>query len=296
MGALRGEYRCAVTAIRDAGLSDLDAIYDLLSARSRAAFGVSQVERRHVEEELRAPGSRSWVAGAVAGFARLTSSQELAVVAADAEVNDELLRVAEAAARERGFDHVTVYAMREDTPRWALLERSGFEHERDVLRMWRVLDGDLPNPAWPQGVTAREYTDADAERVHALLDEIYSAWDEDYVRQPHDDWLAWMTGHEEFDPTLWFLVERDGELVACILHWKEHQARGWIKDIVVRESERGRGLAKALIHHGLHAYAARGVERVGLKVDSTNPTGAPQLYEKLGFVTDQRQAIWLKRL
>ena len=64
----------------------------------------------------------------------------------------------------------------------------------------------------------------------------------------------------------------------------------------MREDERGRGLAKALIHHGFKEYAARGVERVGLKVDSTNPTGAPQLYERLGFVTDQRLGIWLKRL
>jgi ribosomal protein S18 acetylase RimI-like enzyme len=105
-----------------------------------------------------------------------------------------------------------------------------------------------------------------------------------------------MTRHDEFDPALWFLVERDGELVACALHWKEHQRRGWVKDIVVRERERGRGIAKALLHTGLRAYAERGAERVGLKVDSTNPTGAPQLYEKVGFVTDRRYGIWTKAL
>ena len=105
-----------------------------------------------------------------------------------------------------------------------------------------------------------------------------------------------MTEHEDFDPAMWFLVERDGELVACALHWKESQRRGWVKDIVVRESERGRGLAKALLQHGFRAYAGRGADRVGLKVDSTNPTGALQLYERLGFVTDQRLEIWQKTL
>jgi ribosomal protein S18 acetylase RimI-like enzyme len=64
----------------------------------------------------------------------------------------------------------------------------------------------------------------------------------------------------------------------------------------VRESERGRGLGKALLHHAFREYARRGVERVGLKVDATNPTGAPQLYERVGFVIDRRYGIWRKDL
>jgi ribosomal protein S18 acetylase RimI-like enzyme len=132
--------------------------------------------------------------------------------------------------------------------------------------------------------------------VHALLDSAYVGWDTEYVAQSHDGWLAFMTMHDEFDPELWFLVERDGELVACALHWKEHQSRGWVKDIVVTENERGNGLGTSLLHHAFHAYAARGVERVGLKVDSTNPTGAPQLYKRVGFTTDRRYGTWIKRL
>ena len=142
----------------------------------------------------------------------------------------------------------------------------------------------------------RTYTDADGTSVHALLDEAYAGWDRDYVAREHDAWLAFMTEHDEFDPSVWFLVERDGELVACALHWKVHQGRGWVKDIVVRESERGHGLGKALLHHAFRTYAEQGATSVGLKVDSTNPTGAPQLYERVGFVTNQRYAIWIKRL
>jgi ribosomal protein S18 acetylase RimI-like enzyme len=132
--------------------------------------------------------------------------------------------------------------------------------------------------------------------LHTLLDEIYGAWDPTYVREPHADWLAYMTTSSDFDPALWFLVERDGALVACSLHWRETNGRGWVKDIVVREEERGLGIGKALLQHAFRVYAARGAKQVGLKVDSTNPTGAIQLYERLGFVTDQRLTIWLKRL
>jgi mycothiol synthase len=162
--------------------------------------------------------------------------------------------------------------------------------------MWRALDGELPAPAWAAGVAVRAYTDADGERVHALLDEAYGAWDTSYVPLAHDEWLAFMTDHDEFDPALWLLAERDGELVACALHWKEQRGRGWVKDIVVRATERGAGLGKALLHEAFRTYANRGAERVGLKVDATNPTGALQLYERVGFVTDRRFGTWVKRL
>jgi ribosomal protein S18 acetylase RimI-like enzyme len=105
-----------------------------------------------------------------------------------------------------------------------------------------------------------------------------------------------MPGDPEFDPELWFLVERHGELVACALHWMVTHQRGWVKDIAVRENERGNGLGKALLNHACREYAARGATKVGLKVDSTNPTGAPELYERVGFITDQRYGIWIKRL
>ena len=299
MGALGAEYRCAVTEIRDTEGADLDPIVELLTLRSRAAFGVAQVERKHVETELADPAAEAWVAvdgGAITGFARLSASQALSIAAVSPAVNDALLAHAEAAARRRGFDHVLAYAVPEDEPLWSLVERAGFTHTRDVLRMWRMLDDALPEPSWPEGVRVRTYADADGERVQALLDEQYAAWDDEYVRMAHADWLTFMTVHDEFDPALWFLVERDGRLVGCALHWKEHLRRGWVKDIVVDRTERGRGLGKALLHHAFRAYAARGADRVGLKVDSTNPTGAPQLYAKVGFVIDQRQAIWTKTL
>jgi mycothiol synthase len=286
-------------AIRNATEADFDAVFGLLDARSRAAFGVSQLERQHLREAWARPGTDRYVAedgGRIVGYAELDETQDVVHAARDAEVGDALLEHVERRARRRGFDRVAITAVPEDAPLYSLVQRNGFGLERETLRMWRPLDGDLPEPRWPDGVTVRTYTDADGERVHALLDEEYAGWDDGYVARSHDGWLVFMTRHDEFDPALWFLVERDGELVACALHWKEHQRRGWVKDIVVRERERGRGIAKALLHTGLRAYAERGAERVGLKVDSTNPTGAPQLYEKVGFVTDRRYGIWTKAL
>jgi ribosomal protein S18 acetylase RimI-like enzyme len=288
-----------VAEIRDATPEDLDAVFGLLAARSRAAFGSSEEERRFLEHAFALPGTDRWVAeraGAVVGYASLDSAQDLTHAAQDAGVGDALLARALERARERDFAHVACIAVPQDEPLRSLVERNGFTHDRDILRMWRLLDGELPEASWTTGVTVRGYDATDGERVHALLDASYAGWDPDYVERPHEDWVSFMTDHEEFDPALWFLVERDGELVACALHWAEHQRRGWVKDIVVRESERGRGIGKALLHHAFRAYAARGADRVGLKVDSTNPTGAPQLYERVGFATDRRYGIWTVRL
>jgi len=300
MGASRGGYRCRVADIRTARPDDLDGIFELLSTRSRAAFGISEILREHVAHALgRTNGTDRWVAlddADVVGYAALDSAHDLVHAAADPGVGDALLARAEARAAERGFDHISVTAVPEDRPLSALVERHRFEHERDILRMWRSLDREPPEPSWPTDVSVRPYEDADGERVHALLDASYAGWDDTYFAVPHDEWLAFMTDHGEFDPALWFLAERDGELVACALHWKEHQASGWVKDIVVAESERGRGLAKALLNHASRAYAERDVERVGLKVDSSNPTGALQLYARVGFVTDRRYGIWTRTL
>jgi mycothiol synthase len=299
MGAHVGEYRCLVPDIRAATWEDFEAVFELLEARSRAAFGISQQDPKHLRQRWELPGGGRWVAvedGSIVGYAVLDESQEVGHAAAEPNVGDALFAHVEQEARHRGFDHVSVTAVPEDEPLYAALERNGYTLDREILRMWRILDGDLPEPRWPDGLTVRTYDEADGQRVHALLDDVYSGWDPDYVARSHEGWLSFMTEHDEFDPAMWFLAERDGELVACALHWKEHQRRGWVKDLVVDEHERGKGLAKALLHHGFRTYADRGAERVGLKVDSTNPTGAPELYERVGFETDQRLGIWQKRL
>ena len=97
-----------------------------------------------------------------------------------------------------------------------------------------------------------------------------------------------MTGDAEFDPSVWWVAERGGVLVGCSLWWTS----GWLKDLVVHVDERGRRLGTALVRRGLAEFARRGVASAGLKVDAANPTGAPQLYERLGFEVERREQVW----
>ncbi len=117
--------------------------------------------------------------------------------------------------------------------------------------MRRALDRPIDDPVPPAGIAFRTFETADAEAVHSLLDEAYSAWDKSYVPMAHADWVAWMTGDSEFDASVWWLAEREGELVGCALYWSS----GWLKDVVVQEIERGRGLGAALVRLGLAEFS-----------------------------------------
>src|SRR4051794_20399800 len=168
MGAWAGGYRWRVVEIRDATWDDFDSVVELLDARSRAIFGISEVQADHVRQRWQLPGfERGWVADsdhALVGYASLDATQDATISTADAAVADVLLERVLARARERGFDHVAVTAVREDAPLWSLVERGGFELDREILRMWRPLNGDLPSASWPAGVAVRSYTHSDAAR------------------------------------------------------------------------------------------------------------------------------------
>ena len=285
--------------VREATAADVDDVFALLEQRNRRVFGESELSPQWIRQTIAQAGCDALVAedaGRLVGWASLEADHDFTLAATSDEGANELYARVEERAAEREFDSLTNTVVREDELQWSLLERSGFVLDREVLRMWCLLGGDSSSPHPPPGVSVRTYTDRDGEQVHDLLDDAYAGWDRDYVQRAYADWLAFMTAHDEFDPALWFLAERDGELVGCALHWREARRKGWVKDLVVRESERGHGLGTTLLQHGFAAYRTRGVERVGLKVDASNPTGAPQLYERLGFVVDRRYACWTKRL
>jgi ribosomal protein S18 acetylase RimI-like enzyme len=154
--------------------------------------------------------------------------------------------------------------------------------EHDVLRMRvELVATSLRAPSWPDGVRARTFTPHDAPALHGLLLDGYRRGGGDVA--PYDEWASDTTGDEEFDGALCFLAECERGLAGAALCWTS----AFVKDLVVDESWRRRGLGEALLLQALAVFAARGARAVELKVQSTN-SGALRLYERLGFRVTER--------
>jgi ribosomal protein S18 acetylase RimI-like enzyme len=136
----------------------------------------------------------------------------------------------------------------------------------------------LRAPPCPGGIDVRTFTPNDAGSLHSLLEHGYRAGGGSVAA--FEAWLAQMTGDAEYNPELWFLAEKRSGLVGAVLGWTS----GFVKDLVVRESWRGRGVGEALMRHALKTFLARGATAGELKVHADNE-GAVRLYERLGFRT-----------
>lgn len=277
--------------IRPATPLDLDAVHGLF-VRWAEDVDEPPFPYEALQSEWRSPGfdpaRDHWLevdGGEVIGYAALTANSN--VVARGERAG--LLPLVVDRARERGDTLLEAVLTTRDEDGLDAYLAAGFRRVRDVHRMFLELGHELPAPNVPPRVSVRPYNDADARLLHSFVELAYAQNNERI--QPFEPWLHFMTGHGDFDPALWHLAEADGELVACCLTWAPFERRGWVKDLAVHPEHRRRGLGEALLHHAHRAYRDRDVDRVGLKVDSDNPTAAGRLYERLGYRTDRVYAV-----
>jgi ribosomal protein S18 acetylase RimI-like enzyme len=219
--------------------------------------------------------------GAVVGYAYLRAGGDV-VIRGEPE---ELARAVVERGRERGCDRLESVVTTNDEPTLAALDAAGFEREREVWRMWLDVSRPAAQPRLPADVSIRAYRDDDARPLHAFIEHAFAANNERIL--PFDEWLPFMTGHEDFDPAFFHVAESGGDIVACALTWKPFEWKGWLKDLAVHPEHRRRGLGGAMNGVAAAAYHEAGVERMGLKVDADNPTGAPRLYQRLGYERDR---------
>jgi mycothiol synthase len=98
----------------------------------------------------------------------------------------------------------------------------------------------------------------------------------------YNNWKLRKLGREEFDPALWHIAW-DGDQIAGYAQTRFRNGIGWIGNLGVRRPWRRRGLGEALLLHSFNEFYKRGMTRIGLGVDASNPTGATRLYEKVGM-------------
>jgi len=113
-----------------------------------------------------------------------------------------------------------------------------------------------------------------------------------HTERTYEEWLATHTIEHELS----FLVRTGDEVAAGALCKRELFGMGWVDVLGTRREYRRRGLGDALIRHAFRELYARGARRVGLGVDSENPTGATRLYERVGMRVASAADVYAKSL
>ncbi len=197
----------------------------------------------------------------------------------------------EALAAERGSEGVRARAADRDVDGRALLTSRGYVRVRSSFTMGKKLGPEEDPGAAPAGVSIRAFQTGGDERV---LHEVYEKSFADhwgFSRIPYATFEAGMYGAEDWDPSLAYLAEVDGEAIGHVVALS-FEGEGNIESVGVVPRWRGRGIAKALLRRAFAELAKRGHHEVRLGVDAQNPTGAVALYEGLGMTPHRSYDIY----
>jgi len=192
-----------------------------------------------------------------------------------------------------GPRQLRAYALEQEAGDRAMYEAQGYVPIRNGFEMRRFLAGPLPDRPLPAGLELRPVTE---DQHRAIFDADNEAFEDHWGhREPDEaDFTAHFQGPDS-DPGLW-CVAWDGDQVAGVvmntIYGDENATlgirRGWLDHVSVRRPWRGRGVGKALCAASLRVLRDQGMDEAWLGVDGSNPTGALQLYDDLGFVVVRR--------
>ena len=203
-----------------------------------------------------------------------------------------LLEISEERARERGVTTVHQVVLGPDAAARRLLLRQSYQEVRRHYELTIELREPPPEPELPAALSIETFRDEHATEWHAATMEAFEAlWGFEPVS--FEDW--WRLRADD-DRSLWFLVRDGAEIAAFARCEADRRGGGFVGDLGVRKPWRRRGLARALLLHAFRELRERGVERVGLVVDSANASGATRLYESVGMRPEADHATFAKAL
>jgi ribosomal protein S18 acetylase RimI-like enzyme len=177
------------------------------------------------------------------------------------------------------------------------LQRLGYHETRRFYEMVISLTEPLAPVPMPVGLEMRPFDrEAHARAVHLTHQEAFRDHWGHHEDQPFDEWARRMDSPDVRGGDLFVVVWDGDEPAGAALNSIRGDDQGWIDILAVRRPWRGRGLGKALLRQSFYVFQQRGITEVGLGVDSVNPTGAVELYERAGMHVKQCQIIYRKVL
>jgi mycothiol synthase len=244
----------------------------------------------------------------LAGYAHLDVTDPVAGSSAEVVVDPSwrrrgvAQRLVQTARAETPDGRLRLWAHGE-TPAAARLAGSlGFRKIRELLQLRRSLSAPLPSHPLPDGITLRTFVPGEDDQRWVDLNALIFREHPEQGALTLDD-LHRRQAEPWFDPSGFFLAERDGRVVGY--HWTKvhgghsvthehddhgphthqthgHDPIGEVYVVGVHPDERGTGLGTALILTGLQHLRSLGLLEAMLYVDADN-LPAITAYERLGF-------------
>jgi mycothiol synthase len=270
---------------------DLGAVIEVIAASELTDTGVVDVTLEDVRSDWQRPSfDLANDAVVVTDRGRFVAYAEVFEGRAWVRVHPEargrgigaaLLRWTETRARDLGSEKLGQTVSDSEPAAAALLVSNGYAVRWHTWVFQKPLDEEVPEPMLPTGVTLRTFEPGRDDRaIYELIDTAFSDWTDRDPSMGFEDYAESYLRREDFDPTLTFLLEEDGRLIGvslCLIYGNE----GWVQQIAVERSYRGRGLGGALLQISFREFYRRGLRTAGLSTESR--TGARGVYEHVGM-------------
>lgn len=181
-------------------------------------------------------------------------------------------------------------AVSKNTTTKALFEAYGLVHDLTFWRMRIDFDQSYNPYVPPTGITIRAINPAtEAERAIFVIDDAFRDH-RNHVDRPFDKvyqaWRHWLFDNPNYDLRGFLVAAIDGEIVGgavCSDHPHDPNL-GFVDELGVLKSHRGRGVGMALLKSAFDYFRQRGKTSVELGVDASSLTGAQHLYQNAGMI------------
>ena len=193
------------------------------------------------------------------------------------------------------------FAYQQQADRQDLLAAGGFGVERYYHEMLRpVTDQDHGGLAL-EGIRIVPYAKELDQQAHAVEVEAFNDhWGSIPMSEEH--WAAFMSA-ESTRLDLSYLAMVGDEVVGLTInaHYPADETvsgrrEGWIDSLGTKRAWRKKGIATALLEKSFEAFKKEGFSHAALGVDSTNPTGAAELYSNVGFAQERTEVLFVKHV
>lgn len=200
-------------------------------------------------------------------------------------------RAAAATGSDTAIVRTTVVDGDERARAW--FARRGFVPVRHLLEMRLELDRRPPAPSWPVGVHVRTFRPGRDEARAWAAHQMAFADVATHLPLTVDEWVEDRIQRDPtFDPSLTWLATTDaGEVVGlavCRAGADGAPEDGFVRDLAVVPSWRGRGVGRALLLTALRTFRERGLTGAALDVDDVTIGAAVHLYEQAGMRVTRR--------